>query len=190
MPAFDPLRATDAALVVAIGRWREDALAEVYRRHAGSVFALASRILTDRARAEDITQEIFLKLWDDPTAFDPDRGSLRSYLSTQAHSRSVDMIRSDSSRRRREENDASQIDSMIDSLEREVIDLSVAEDVKTAFETLPANERNAIELAYYKGHTYREVATLLNEPEGTIKSRIRSGLRRLRDQLPASVTES
>ncbi len=190
MPGFDPLRATDAALVVAIGRWREDALAECYRRHAGSVFALATRLLNDRARAEDITQEIFLKLWDDPTAYDPDRGTLRSYLSTLTHSRSVDLLRSETSRRRREENDNSQIDSMIDSLEREVVDLTVAEEVKAAFETLPENERAAIELAYYKGHTYREVASMLHEPEGTIKSRIRSGLRRLRDLLPASVHES
>lgn len=190
MTVFDPLRATDAALVVAIGRWREDALAEVYRRHAGSVFALATRVVGDKARAEDITQEIFLKLWDDPTAFDPDRGSLRSYLSTQAHSRAVDLIRSDTSRRRREEKDGSHVETMIDSLEREVIDLSVAEEVRAAFDALPDSERAAIELAYYRGHTYREVATLLNEPEGTVKSRIRSGLKRLRDLLPASVTES
>lgn len=190
MSKFDPRIATDPALVVAIGRWNEDALAEAYRRHAGAVFALATRLLYDRTRAEDVTQEIFLKLWDEPTGFDADRGTLRAYLTTQTHSRAVDMLRSDTSRKRREEKDSNQIDTIIDSLEREVIDLSIADEVKAALDALPANERAAINLAYYKGHTYREVATLLHQPEGTIKSRIRSGLQKLRVSLPASVDES
>ena len=95
--------ASDAALVVAIGRWRQDALAEAYRRHAGAVFGLASRVVGDRTLAEEVVQEVFLRLWDAPDRFDAARGSLRSYLLAQCHGRSVDLIRSEQSRRNRED---------------------------------------------------------------------------------------
>src|SRR5262245_5722055 len=99
---------SDAALVVAVGRWREDALAELYRRHGGAVFALARRVLQDPTDAEEVVQEVFLRLWNAPERFDPERGSLRSFLLAQAHGRSVDLIRSDTSRRQREEREARQ----------------------------------------------------------------------------------
>jgi RNA polymerase sigma-70 factor, ECF subfamily len=175
--------ASDAALVVAIGRWRHDALAEAFRRHSGAVFALARRVLNDAARAEEVVQEVFLRLWNAPDRFDPGRGSLRSYLLAHAHGRAVDAVRSDSSRRRREDRDALR-DSVADyDLERQVGDVIVAEHVREAVATLAPGEREAIELAYFGGHTYREVALILDEPEGTIKSRIRSGMIRLRHGL-------
>ncbi|MGD9797926.1 MAG: sigma-70 family RNA polymerase sigma factor [Acidimicrobiia bacterium] len=174
---------SDAALVVAIGRWRQDALAEAYRRHAGSVFALSNRVLADRTLAEEVVQEVFLRLWDAPDRFDPARGSLRSFLLAQCHGRSVDLVRSESSRRRREEKEHRQRAEAGYDLEHEVADLTLAEQVREALDELPADERRAIELAYFGGHTYREVATMLGQPEGTVKSRIRSGLRRLRPGL-------
>jgi RNA polymerase sigma-70 factor, ECF subfamily len=175
--------ASDAALVVAIGRWRHDVLAEAFRRHSGAVFALARRVLNDAARAEEVVQEVFLRLWNAPDRFDPGRGSLRSYLLAHAHGRAVDAVRSDSSRRRREDRDALR-DSVADyDLERQVGDVIVAEHVREAVATLAPGEREAIELAYFGGHTYREVALILDEPEGTIKSRIRSGMIRLRHGL-------
>jgi len=171
--------ASDAGLVVAIGRYRDDALAEVYRRHAGAVFALARRVLADRTLAEEVVQEVFLRLWNAPDRFDPDRGSLRWILLAQTHGRAVDLLRSDSARRRREQSDARATAERGYDVEHEVWDLTVAERVKSAVDGLPEVERRAIELAYFGGHTYREVAVLLGEPEGTIKSRIRSGMRRL-----------
>jgi len=175
--------ASDATLVVAIGRWRQDALAEAYRRHAGAAFALARRLLADRQLAEEVLQEVFLRLWNAPERFDPERGSLRSYLLAQTHGRSVDLLRSETSRRRREEREARETAEHGTDIEREVIDLTVAEQVQDVVAALPVEERKAIELAYFGGHTYRQVAVLLDEPEGTVKSRIRSGLRKMRKSM-------
>jgi RNA polymerase sigma-70 factor (ECF subfamily) len=175
--------ASDAALVVAIGRWREEALAEAYRRHAGAVFGLARRVVNDSPLAEEVVQEVFLRLWNQPERFDPERGSLRSFLLAQTHGRAVDLLRSDTSRRRREEREARQTAESGYDIEHEVWDLAMAEHVKDALAFLSEDERRAIELAYFGGHTYREVATLLGTPEGTVKSRIRTGLRRMRDGL-------
>lgn len=174
---------SDAGLVVAISRYRQEALAEAYRRHAGAVFGLARRLLSGGPQAEEIVQEVFLRLWDTPEKFDPGRGSLRSFLLAQCHGRSVDVLRSEQSRRRREERDVRRTAEAGYDVEREVWDLTVAEQMGEALDALPDGERQAIELAYYGGRSYREVATLLGEPEGTIKSRIRSGLRRLREHL-------
>lgn len=176
--------ASDAALVVAIGRWHDDALAEAYRRHGGAVYALARRVIRDTGMAEDVVQEVFTRLWKDPDRFDPERGSLRSWLLAQAHSRTVDRLRSEDSRRRREERDARETTAAGGyDVEHEAWDLAVADRVGEVVSALPAGEREAIELAYFSGYTYREVAARLNTPEGTVKSRIRSGLKRLRTQL-------
>ncbi len=171
---------SDAALVVTIGRWHDDALAEVYRRHGGAVFALARRVLGDPARAEEVVQEVFVRLWNQPERFDPERGTLRSFLLAQTHGRAVDVIRSDRARSDREQRQAQRTAEAGYDLEREVWDLAVAEKVRDAVMDLPEPERRAIELAYFGGRTYREVAAELDAPEGTIKSRIRNGLKRMR----------
>src|ERR1700728_4506760 len=98
--------ASDAQLVTSIGRYSEVALAEVYRRHGGAVFGLARRVLNNASEAEDVTQEVFLRLWNEPDRFDPLRGSLRSFLLAQSHARAVDAIRSLNARRLREAKDA------------------------------------------------------------------------------------
>ena len=188
-PAWNPrdVRAThhadDVKLARAVAGGDEQALAVIYQRHADNCYALARRVLNDRTLAEEVVQELFLRLWRDPGRFDPERGSLRSFLLAQVHGRSVDLLRAEVARRGREERDAQRSAHTSDDLEREVLDLTEAEAVRTALDSLNEGERSAIELAYFGGHTYREVATLLDQPEGTVKSRIRSGLLRLRAAL-------
>ena len=177
---------SDSALALAIARYDQSALAEAYRRHAGAVFGLARRLLIEPALAEEIVQEIFLRLWNDPTRFDPERGTMRSYLLTQTHGRSVDMLRADTSRRAREERDVRRTAESGYDIEHEVLDMATSDHVRRSLDALPTDEREAIELAYFGGYTYREVATRLDQPEGTVKSRIRSGLKRLRRDLQTS----
>ncbi|MCK4178117.1 sigma-70 family RNA polymerase sigma factor [Aciditerrimonas ferrireducens] len=179
----DPRTASDPALVVAIGRFSEPALAEAYRRHGGAVHALASRLLGPGTEADDVTQEVFIDLWRRPERYDPARGSLRTFLLTMAHARAVDQLRSETARRQREERTARETATAGYDIEHQAWDLAVAEQVRVAVAALPEEERRAIELAYFGGHTYREVAAILGQPEGTVKSRIRAGMRRLRAKL-------
>ncbi len=174
---------SDARLVTSIARYSEVALAEVYRRHGRAVYGLARRVLQDAGEAEDVTQEVFLRLWREPDRFDPGRGSLRSFLLAQAHGRAVDAVRSSSSRRAREAREAARTAHDEYDMQHEAWDLALADQVAQAMGELSDDERRAIELAYFDGHTYREVARVLEQPEGTVKSRIRSGMRRLRDAL-------
>jgi RNA polymerase sigma-70 factor (ECF subfamily) len=130
-----------------------------------------------------VTQEVFLRLWNQPDRFDPSRGSLRSFLLAQTHGRAVDAVRSSTSRRLREARDAMRRARSAYDMQHEAWDLALADQVTRAMEELPDDERRAIELAYFDGRTYREVARLLDQPEGTIKSRIRNGMRRMRTAL-------
>jgi RNA polymerase sigma-70 factor (ECF subfamily) len=181
---------SDAQLVTSIGRYNEVALAEVYRRHGGAVYGLARRVLDNAVEAEDVTQEVFLRLWNAPDRFDPLRGSLRSFLLAQSHARAVDVIRSQNARRSREANDAMKTVRAGYDMQHEAWDLSVAHHVSEALASLPNDERRAIELAYFEGRTYVQVAEILDQPEGTVKSRIRNGMRRMRRVLVESgVTE-
>jgi RNA polymerase sigma-70 factor (ECF subfamily) len=172
----------DEALVAAIASGDAAALQEAYGRHEGCVFALARRLLVEQSLAEEVTQEVFLRLWTDPRRFDAQRGSLRSFLLAEAHGRAVDLLRSETARRAREDRDGRRAVPPLD-IDREVEQMETAERVRDAVAALPPAERAAIELAYFGGHTYIEVARLLNEPEGTIKSRIRAGLTRLREEM-------
>ena len=181
----------DAGLVRAIVEHDERALAEAYRRHGDSCFSLARRVMLDRTLAEDVVQELFVRLWNRPALYEPERGSLRSFLIAQAHGRSVDLLRAETARRRREEREVRQRIAEPIDLDREIVNLTEAEALQIALASLPEGERAAIELAYFGGHTYREVAVLLEQPEGTVKSRIRAGMLRLRAALvEAGITES
>ena len=158
-------------------------LAEVYRQHGRAVYGVARKVLNSTSEAEDVTQEVFLRLWNHPDRFDPNRGTLRAFLLAQAHARSVDAIRSLKARRQRELREAHGGSCNAYDLHHEVWDVAQADQVARALEGLPDDERRPIELAFFDGHTYIEVAALLEQPEGTVKGRIRNGMRRMRAAL-------
>ncbi len=173
----------DRELAKLIGERSDAALAEAYRRHSGAVHGLALRLLRERSLAEDVTQEVFLRLWNRPGSYDAGRGSIRSFLLSHTHGRSIDLIRSEGARRRREDRETRFAPIAGPSLEEEVVELARAEKTRQALQMLSENERGAIELAYFGGYTYRQVAAILGAPEGTVKSRIRAGLQRLHGYL-------
>ena len=171
---------SDAQLVTIIARRSEAALAEAYRRHGGAVYGLARRVLNNSAEAEDVAQVVFLRLWHEPDRFDASRGPLRSFLLAQAHGRAVDLVRSLNARHRREVKDAQRTAAATYDMDHEAWDLALKDHVSKALDELPREERRAIELAYFKGYTYVEVAHSLGQPEGTVKTRIRNGMQRMR----------
>ena len=179
----DLTEVSDTALVLAIGRWDEAALAEVFRRHSGSVFAVANQVLRDEGAAREITHDAFVQLWHRPESYDPERGALRAFLLNFSHCRAIDRLRASRRRQQREENEARTSPSAEYDLEHEVMRLALADTLREAVDGLPSHERQAIELAYFGGYTYRETAVLLGEPEGTVKSRIKSALRRMHENL-------
>jgi RNA polymerase sigma-70 factor, ECF subfamily len=179
----DLTEASDTHLVLAIGRWNEGALAEAFRRHSGSVFGVANQVLRDEGAASEITHDAFVLLWHRPETYDPERGSLRAFLLNFSHSRAIDRLRATRRREAREEKEARADASPEYDLEGEVLRIDMANTLRGVVDDLPANERQAIELAYFGGYTYRETAALLGEPEGTVKSRIKSALRRMQGTL-------
>ena len=164
------------------------ALAEIYDQYSSFVYGLALRVVGDARAAEDVSQDVFVGLWERPAAFDPDRGSLRTWLGTLTHRRAVDYVRREEARRRRAERDAARAVSAPD-VEELATAMVAAERVRAALDLLPSEQRRAIQLAYFGGKTYRQVAEVLGIPEGTAKSRLRLGLRRIAEALEAQGDE-
>jgi len=162
-------------------------LEDAYRQHGGLVYGLARRVTGREDTARDITQDVFAFLWERPDQVDLTRGSLRSFLGVVTHRRSVDAIRRTSRRAGAESRAAERETAVQSDHDAEVVQAGLvswrAAKLRSLLAQLPTEQRQALELAYYQGHTYREVATMLGIPEGTAKSRLRLALARLRDLL-------
>jgi RNA polymerase sigma-70 factor (ECF subfamily) len=165
----------------------EAALGELYDEFSPLVYGLAARVTRDWAAAEDITQEVFVRVWENPQAFDPGRGTWRGWLGTVTHRRAVDWVRRSAARRRHTA--AAAPPMAAPDPEETAVAGSVAKSVQVAVDDLPEPQREAIRLAYFDGQTYRQVAETLGIPEGTAKSRLWQGLRRLADRLQAEGIE-
>ena len=165
----------------------EDAFGALYDAVAPTVFGLARRIVRQPQQAEEVTQEVLLEVWQRAAQFDRSLGAASSWIMTLAHRRSVDRVRSAQAATDREKRQAATdvptaFDEVVEAVEQQM----EADQVRRCLESLTQIQRESVTLAYYEGHTYPEVAALLGAPLGTVKTRMRDGLIRLRDCLGVS----
>jgi RNA polymerase sigma-70 factor (ECF subfamily) len=166
------------------GRGDESAFAELYDATAKRVYGLALRVVRDPAQAEEVCQEAYLEIWRTSTRYDEDKGSALSWIFTLVHRKAVDRVRSAEASTRRDTtyhhtNQPTEHDTTAEAVESSF----EARRVRTALDALTSVQREALELAYFGGYTHTEVATMLDLPVGTAKTRIRDGLIRLRDAM-------
>jgi RNA polymerase sigma factor (sigma-70 family) len=163
------------------------ALGELYDRWVRPAFSLARRVCADDVLAEDVVQEVFIAFWREPGRFDPARGAFGSWLLTLVHHKAVDAVRRESAIRRRTVPAAEDGEEWSMSpgpgADQAALGAVVAGQVRDALGRLPNEQREALALAYYGGYTQREVATLTGVPLGTVKSRMFTGIQRLRNVL-------
>ncbi|MFB2582514.1 sigma-70 family RNA polymerase sigma factor [Herbiconiux sp. P15] len=165
----------------------QPAFAELYDRTAPRVLGLVKRVLVDHAQSEEVAQEVFLEIWRTATRFEPTRGSAMSWILTMTHRRAVDRVRSSQSGHDRDERiGLRDIEPSYDHVS-EAVEIRIEhERVKKAMAQLTEFQRQAISLAYYGGYSHTEVAGLLGIPVGTVKTRLRDGMIRLRDEMGVS----
>ena len=171
-----------AMLLGQVSRGDEAAFGAVYDQVAGHVFGVARSVLRDPFQAEEVTQEVLLDVWRHASRYDTRRGTAMAWVMTLAHRRAVDRVRSEQAAMQREQR-AARPDIDYDMVADNVAARLDAERVRRCLGSLTGLQRESITLAYYQGRTYREVASLLNLPVGTVKTRMRDGLIRLRDCL-------
>ncbi|MGH2821394.1 MAG: sigma-70 family RNA polymerase sigma factor [Actinomycetota bacterium] len=172
----------DAGLAERLLARDEDSLREVIDAYGGRVYAVARRVVADPTLAEEVAQDTFLALWRRPGAFDPDRGTLQTFLLGVARNKAVDLVRREQASRRKAEALLAQVEneSTRASGDEQLEGIDTRQDLRRALDGLSLVQRQAIVLAYFGGRTYREVAEELDVPEGTAKTRLRDGLIRLR----------
>ncbi len=187
---IDASNLDDEGLLAAIQQGDEDALAELYDRYGRLAFGLAYRILGERGTAEDVVQEAYLAVWRRSTSFRADRGSARAWLMSIVHNAAIDRRRG----RFKREQEVVPIDDLEFRLESEADDAFAvvseqieAEQIRSALGSLPTEQRQAIELAYFGGLTQQEISERTGTPLGTVKSRMRLGLLKLRSLLADSL---
>jgi RNA polymerase sigma-70 factor (ECF subfamily) len=172
---------SDEALVLLAARSEESALAELYDRYGRTAYGLALRILRDQALAEDAVQEAFLTVWRTASRFVPERGKANTWILTLVHRRAVDTVRRE--QRRRADPLERSAEPAVEGVEEDAWLRLQRERVQEALQHLPDAQREALELAYYGGFSQSELAERLGQPLGTIKSRMFTGLSRLRELL-------
>lgn len=184
------LGASDARLAAGLAAGDEAALAELYDHFAGLVYGVALRVTADRSGAEDVVQEVLVGLWQRPDRYVPERGRLAAYLAVVARRRAIEWVRRSEAEHRRAERAGTvrvvEADPVDDVAARSVR----AERVRAVVAALPADQRVAVELAYFGGLSYREVAVRLGIAEGTAKSRLRLALGKLHAMLATEVAWS
>lgn len=173
-----------AELLARVAGGDQDAFADFYDATSRTVFGIVLSVLRDRAQAEEVAQEVYVDAWKSATRFDIKQGSPGGWLNTIAHRKAVDRVRSAERSSKREQR---HFENDVGSIALDTSDIVVARDegrrVRDALETLPEGQRAAVRLAYFEGRSHREVAEFLELPLGTVKTRIRDAMKRLRRQL-------
>ena len=186
MPGTPDLRTlADEDLMQLLRRGDPRAFEAVYDRHSGAAFSLAYRMVGRGNVAEDVVQEAFLSIWRSGARYERARGSVRTWVLGIVHHRAIDQLRRSTVHSKRRASDEG-IEERLESGERtdvEVARRDEAETIRSAMETLPAEQSHVIELAYFGGFTHTEIADILETPVGTVKGRMRLGLEKLRDRL-------
>jgi len=183
-----PASPSDRELILALRQGQSQALGVLYDRYSRLVYTLALRMLTHPQEAEDLTQEVFVKLWQQQK-YDPDRGSLGSYLTTYTRSRALDRLRVGGNRRRivqRFQQWLSPRSTAPLPLEQ-ATQIERSHHLRAALAQLPETERTVLEMAYFEGYSQSQIAARLQLPLGTVKTRSRQGLQRLRKLLDADL---
>jgi RNA polymerase sigma-70 factor, ECF subfamily len=175
----------DEDLIPLMARGEAQAFEAIYERHAGAAYSLAYRMVGTRAVAEDVTQEAFLNLWRSGAHYDRARGSVRTWILGIVHHRAIDALRRTSvhARRRSDDETAAERLEAPERVEEDVARRDEAAIVRSAIESLPAEQVQVIELAYFGGFTHVEIAEMLEQPVGTVKGRMRLGLKKMRESL-------
>ncbi len=175
-------------LLERVARQDPTAFAELYDATRSRVFGMVLRVLRDPGYSEETTQEVYLQVWRSADRYDPRQGSALSWIITLAHRRAVDRVRSEQSGADRESHYGStNVDAAFDSVSEEVTQRDDRRRVNECLGSLTELQRRSVELAYYRGFTYTEVAEELSSPLPTVKSRIRDGLKRLKNCLGVTV---
>jgi RNA polymerase sigma-70 factor (ECF subfamily) len=175
---------TDEDLMREVARGDQAAFATLFDRFSGPVFGVVRRVVRDPSQSEEVAQEVLVEVWRTATRFDPTRGSAQTWILTMAHRRAIDRVRSEQASRDRTDRIGQRDQSRaFDEVAEEVEVRAEHQQVRESLSALTDLQREAVELAYYGGYTYREVSELLDTPLGTIKTRMRDGLIRLRDAM-------
>jgi RNA polymerase sigma-70 factor, ECF subfamily len=175
---------SDEDLLLAVARGDQAAFADLFDRFGGSVFGVVKRVVRDPSQSEEVTQEVMVEVWRTATRFDPVRGTAQTWILTMAHRRAIDRVRSEQASRDRTDRIGVRDRSRPFDEVAEAVELRFEhQQVRDSLTALTELQREAVELAYYGGYTYREVAELLDTPLGTVKTRMRDGLIRLRDAM-------
>jgi RNA polymerase sigma-70 factor, ECF subfamily len=172
----------DEDLISLVEEADAEAFATLYDRHSRAAFSLAYRMMGERQASEDLTQDAFLKVWRGASSYRADRGSVRTWILSIVHNRGIDQIRSQASRRRTQDKvEASAPRSQPSEAFAEAWRNSQRDQVREALNTLPSEQLKILELAYFSGYTHVEISDLLGLPLGTVKGRMRLGLKKIRD---------
>jgi RNA polymerase sigma-70 factor, ECF subfamily len=174
----------DADLISLVEKDDPEALATLYDRHSRSAYSLAYRMMGERQAAEDLIQEVFLKVWRAAESYRSERGTVRTWILSIIRNRSIDQLRSTASRRRTQEKlEASAPRSQPSEAFAETWRNSRRDHIFQAMKALPPEQSKILELVYFSGYTHVEIAGLLNIPLGTVKGRLRLGLEKMRGSL-------